>query len=58
VSIEARVATVLSKREVAFNVGTDRGVQEDDLATVIRMLEVTDPESEGSLGFVRRRSCA
>ncbi len=53
-SIDARVATVLSRRDVAFNAGSDQGVEEGDIATVVQQTEVTDPETRESLGLVRR----
>jgi Flagellar assembly protein T, C-terminal domain len=56
VSTEARVASMLNRRELAFNAGSDHGVRSGDIATVIRETEIKDPETGESLGRVRRAS--
>jgi Flagellar assembly protein T, C-terminal domain len=53
---EAMVASVLSRRDVAFNAGSNQGVQEGDIATVVKEAEIKDPETAESLGVVRRAS--
>jgi hypothetical protein len=52
VAIDGKVATVLSNYEVAFNVGSDQGVQTDDIATVFEQVAVNDPDTGESLGTV------
>ena len=52
--IDAKVASVLSRRDVAFNAGSDQGVREGDIATVVQETEIADPETEESLGVIRR----
>jgi len=51
-AIKGKLATILSNYEVAFNVGSNEGVQEDDIATVFREVDVNDPDTGENLGKV------
>jgi hypothetical protein len=53
-TIRAKVASVLSDSELVFNVGSGRGVHEDDVATVFRQIPISDPDSHEDLGQIRR----
>ena len=53
-SIEAKVAAVLSTREVALSAGEDAGVKEGDIATLYKTIDVTHPDTGELLGSVRR----
>ena len=53
-SIEARIAQVISIFDVALNAGSDAGVVVNAVATIFRDVEVNDPESGEPLGVVRR----
>lgn len=53
-TISGRVAQVISPFEVAFNIGSNDGVREGDIATLYRVITVEDPESKEPLGKVRR----
>lgn len=52
-TITAKVAQIVSTREVAFNVGFDDGVRKGDSVTLYRKVEITDPDSGEFLGSVR-----
>jgi hypothetical protein len=52
VTIDGKVATVLSDHEVAFNVGSEKGVHSGVIATVSRVVEVRDPDTRKKLGEV------
>jgi hypothetical protein len=53
ITITAKVAQIVSPREVAFNVGIDDGVNKGDSVTLYRTVEITDPDSGEFLGSVR-----
>jgi len=50
--IDGKLAAILGEHEVAFNVGSDNGVEKDDIVTVYRVIEVEDPDSKEVLGSV------
>ncbi len=52
--ISARVAGIISRTEVAFTAGSEKGVAEDDLAVIFRDIEVRDPDSNEVIGVVKR----
>jgi len=52
VTIDGKVATILSDHEVAFNVGSDKGVRSGGIATVSRVVEIRDPDTRDKLGEV------
>jgi hypothetical protein len=51
--IIAKVATIISDSILALNVGSDKGVAEDDKAFVMRAIKVQDPDTSEELGTVR-----
>jgi hypothetical protein len=51
-SVSGKVAEILGSYEVAFNVGSNDGVEEDDIATVSQMVDVRDPDTGEVLGTV------
>lgn len=51
-SVPVKVATVISDSLLAFNAGTNRGIRAGDMATVYRIVEVSDPETKEKLGAV------
>lgn len=53
ITIAAKVAQVVSSTQLAFNVGTNKGVSTGDTVTLYRIVEVTDPDSGDILGSVR-----
>ncbi|ROS33765.1 FlgT C-terminal domain-containing protein [Curtobacterium sp. PhB78] len=52
--ITAKVAKVLSKSEIAINVGENVGVEENNKVKVMRQIDIFDPESSESLGSITR----
>ena len=53
-SVEAKVAALISEFEIAINVGSRQGVQTDDVAVLLRTVEVTDPDTGTVIGTVTR----
>ncbi len=53
-SIDARIAEVISATDVAFNAGLESGVTIGSIATIFRETQVNDPDSGEPLGIVRR----
>ena len=51
-SINGKLATIINEHEVAFNVGTDGGVRLGDIATVSRVVDIRDPDTNTKLGEV------
>lgn len=51
--VTGKVATILSDREIALNVGTNHGVSLDDVVTLTELVDVKDPDTKESLGSVR-----
>lgn len=49
-AIEAKVATVFNRRDVAINAGADKGVLVDDVARLVRRTDVNDPDTGEFLG--------
>jgi hypothetical protein len=54
VTIQGKIAAVISSREIAINVGRADGVHADDIVTVFSSIEVKDPDSKEVLGSVKR----
>jgi hypothetical protein len=52
VTIAGKVATILSDHEVAFNVGSEKGVRSGGIATVSRVVEIRDPDTRDKLGEI------
>ena len=52
VSIKAKIAQIVSSRELAFNAGSKDGVHKGDTVTLYRNVEITDPDSKELLGSV------
>lgn len=50
---EAKLATIVTDTEVAFNVGEKGGVRTNDLVTLYDRVPVNDPDSGRPLGSVR-----
>jgi hypothetical protein len=50
--IDGKVASILSDYEVAFNIGSDQGVETDDIVTVYRIIDVEDPDTKEFIGSV------
>jgi hypothetical protein len=50
--IPAKVATIISNSLLALNVGSDRGVADDDKVYVMRTINVEDPDTHEKLGSV------
>ena len=50
--IVAKVATVISESEVAFNVGSESGVKINYSATIQRPVRIEDPDTHEELGTV------
>jgi hypothetical protein len=53
-AVDAKVAKVISSHEVAFNAGSDQGVEIDDIAAIVTVIDITDPDTGEKLGAVRR----
>jgi hypothetical protein len=53
-TVEAKVANVISDEEVAFSAGRNQGVAREDVATIYRRIQVPDPDGGGILGYVSR----
>ena len=54
-NIEGKVAAIVNRRELVINRGADAGVQEGMKFRVMdRLLEITDPESNETLGTLER----
>ncbi len=53
-SIEAKVATILSSYEAALSKGTSDGVQIGDVATIYELVTITDPDTGEPLGAVKK----
>ena len=54
-NMEGKVAAVINRRELVINRGSDAGVQEGMKFKVMdRRLEITDPESNETLGTLER----
>jgi hypothetical protein len=51
--VRAKVAGIVTETQVAFNAGIDAGVRDGDLAQIIKVVEITDPDSGDLLGTVR-----
>jgi hypothetical protein len=52
-TVRAKVADVLNEREVALNAGKDKGIAVGDIADVITLHDVVDPDTKEPLGEVR-----
>lgn len=52
--VDGLVAQVLSATEIAINRGANHGVREGDDVSVWRVVEIKDPDTNASLGSVRR----
>jgi hypothetical protein len=53
-AVEGKVAQAISAYEVAFNVGSEAGVHENDIATAYETTEIHDPDTGELLGVYRR----
>jgi hypothetical protein len=53
--IEAKVAEVLTRSEVALNVGSDRGVEKGNTVVLYEVRQIKDPDTKEVLGSVRIR---
>ena len=53
--IQAKVAEVLTRSEVALNVGSDRGVEKGNEAEIYEVRQIKDPDTKEALGSVRVR---
>lgn len=53
IEVQAKVAEVLSSREVALNVGIKSGVQLDSRVVIWRTIQVRDPDTKERLGEVK-----
>src|SRR3989442_1094815 len=54
-SIEAKVAAILSPTSVVINAGSNRGVEKDAIATVVQDVRIPDPDDPSVvLGTVRQ----
>ena len=51
--IQVKVATVISPSQVAFNMGSDSGIEKGSRAMLYRTVEVRDPETDDVLGTVQ-----
>ncbi|MEU5725051.1 hypothetical protein ABZ783_24970 [Micromonospora sp. NPDC047738] len=51
--IRAKVAAIVSEHQLALNLGSNNGVEVDDVVEVIREVEVDDPDTKERLGVVR-----
>jgi len=54
VAIEAKVATVLNRRDIAINAGSDAGVKSDDIVRLVKRIDITDPDTGEQLGRSER----
>lgn len=52
-TVEAKLARLLTEHEAAFTAGRDQGVQNGDTATLYRVFDVPDPDTGKSLGEAR-----
>jgi hypothetical protein len=48
----AKIAAVISDSLIAINVGSDKGVADDDKALVMRTIDIEDPDTSEKLGSV------
>ena len=49
---DGKVATIVSPRQIAINVGANKEVKQGDLVTVYNRIDVSDPVSHEDLGDV------
>ncbi len=52
-SVEAKLARVITEHDAAFSAGSEQGVRVGDTAVLYRVYDVPDPDGRGSLGEAR-----
>jgi hypothetical protein len=52
-TIRAKVASILNAHQAAINAGSKQGVAVGDIATVVRLTDIVDPDTKQVLGQVQ-----